>query len=130
MGTLFANLTVLENVAYPMRVVHVPIRRAKSRAKEILDSAGLGCLDVHQCPAMRAGGRQQRASMASDAEVLLADEPTGNLDSGNGKIVMGLLKRPVGEENCCMIVATYGMGTSAKADVAYCMKDGHITKEG
>lgn len=130
---LFANLTILENVTYPMRISHISAEQAKARAKELLASVGMGDVDVRKRPAMLSGGQQQRVAiaraLASDAKVLLADEPTGNLDSENGEIVIDLLKRLAREENRCIIVVTHDRDIAAQADVVYRMKDGHIAKE-
>lgn len=130
---LFANLTILENVTYPMRISHISAGQAKARAKELLASVGMGDVDVRKRPAMLSGGQQQRVAiaraLASDAKVLLADEPTGNLDSENGEIVIDLLKRLAREENRCIIVVTHDRDIAAQADVVYRMKDGHIAKE-
>ena len=131
---LFPQLTILENVMYPMKISHVSTDTARSRAKELLISVGLGDVDVRKCPAMLSGGQQQRVAiaraLASEAKVLLADEPTGNLDSENGEIVIDLLKRLAREENRCIIVVTHDLGIATQADVVYRMKDGQIAKEG
>ena len=131
---LFPQLTILENVMYPMKISHVSTDTARSRAKELLISVGLGDVDVRKRPAMLSGGQQQRVAiaraLASEAKVLLADEPTGNLDSENGEIVIDLLKRLAREENRCIIVVTHDLGIATQADVVYRMKDGQIAKEG
>ncbi len=130
---LFPHLTILENVAYPMRVVRVPMRQAIPRAQELLAAVGLEDVDPRKRPAMLSGGQQQRVAiaraLASEAKVLLADEPTGNLDSENGKNIITLLKYLAGEENRCMIVVTHDREIAAQADVIYRMCDGKIERE-
>ena len=92
---LFPTLNILENVMYPMEIRKKPAREAKKRGKELLGAVGLGDVSPKKLPAMLSGGQQQRVAiaraLASDAKIILADEPTGNLDTENGKIVIDLL---------------------------------------
>ena len=131
---LFSHLTILENVAYPMRVVRVPMRQAVPRAQELLAAVGLEDVDPRKRPAMLSGGQQQRVAiaraLASEAKVLLADEPTGNLDSENGRNIITLLKYLAKEEKRCIIVITHDREIAAQADVIYRMRDGKIEMEG
>lgn len=127
---LFPHLTILENVAYPMRVVMVPMRQAIPRAQELLAAVGLEDVDPRKRPAMLSGGQQQRVAiaraLASEAKVLLADEPTSNLDSENGRNIVTLLKYLAKEEKRCIIVITHDREIAAQADVIYRMRDGKI----
>lgn len=127
---LFPTLNILENVMYPMQINKKPAKEAKARAKELLAVVGLEDVDPRKLPAMLSGGQQQRVAiaraLASDAKVILADEPTGNLDTENGKIVIDTLKRLVKEENYCVIVVTHDLGIAAQADVVYRMTDGKL----
>lgn len=131
---LFPHLTILENVAYPMRVARVPLSQAIPRAQELLAAVGLEDVDSRKRPAMLSGGQQQRVAiaraLASEAKVLLADEPTGNLDSENGRNIITLLKYLSGEANRCIIVVTHDRDIAAQADVIYRMHDGKIEREG
>ena len=102
---LFPTLNILENVMYPMQISKKPTKEAKVRAKAIA------------------------RALASDAKVILADEPTGNLDTENGKIVIDLLKKLVQDENYCVIVVTHDPGIAAQADVVYKMQDGRLAVE-
>ncbi len=94
---------------------------------------GLGEVDGRKLPAMLSGGQQQRVAiaraLASEAKVILADEPTGNLDSENGQMVIDLLKKLVEEKGYCVIVVTHDLGIAQQADVVYRMKDGEISLE-
>ena len=123
---LFPTLNILENVMYPMQI-------SKKPTKELLSSVGLGDVDPRKLPAMLSGGQQQRVAiaraLASDAKVILADEPTGNLDTENGKVVIDLLKKLVKDENYCVIVVTHDPGIAAQADVVYKMQDGRLAVE-
>lgn len=130
---LFPSLNLLENVIYPMEIMKIPASKAKARAKELLDLVGLSDVDPRKLPAMLSGGQQQRVAiaraLASSAKVILADEPTGNLDSENGRLVIELLKKLVKEENYCVVVVTHDLGIAAQADVVYRMKDGRLEEE-
>ncbi len=130
---LFPHLTILENVAYPMRICNTPAAAAKQRARELLNIVGLEDVDPRKLPAMLSGGQQQRVAiaraLASEAQVILADEPTGNLDSENSMVVIRLLKSLARDNNRCIIVVTHDMDIAAQADAVYRMKDGHIVEE-
>ncbi len=130
---LFPTLTVLENVMYPMQISNKPKKEARQKAGGLLESVGLKPEQFRKFPAMLSGGEQQRVAiaraLASDAKVILADEPTGNLDTENGRIVIDTLKRLVREENYCVIVVTHDLGIAAQADVVYRMSDGRLTMD-
>lgn len=127
---LFPTLSIMENVMYPMRINGRTEGVAKERAKELLEAVGLGDVDGRKLPAMLSGGQQQRVAiaraLASEAKVILADEPTGNLDSENGRMVIDLLKKLVQEKGYCVIVVTHDLGIAQQADVVYRMKDGEL----
>lgn len=127
---LFPNLNVLENTMYPMQLIGKPKRTVKERAIELLYSVGLTDEQFKKLPAMLSGGEQQRVAiaraLASDAKIILADEPTGNLDTENGKIVIDILIRLAKEENYCVVVVTHDLDIAAQADVLYRMIDGKI----
>ena len=80
-----------------------------------------------------SGGEQQRVAIAraiaSNVDLIFADEPTGNLDTENGKVVIDLLKKLVKDENYCVIVVTHDPGIAAQADVVYKMQDGRLAVE-
>lgn len=130
---LFPTLSITENVMYPMQINGHSTSDAKGRAVTLLEAVGLGDVDGRKLPAMLSGGQQQRVAiaraLASDARVILADEPTGNLDSENGQNIIDLLKRLVREENYCVIVVTHDLGIAAQADVVYRMKDGLLEED-
>ena len=127
---LFPTLNLLENVMYPMQIQKVPKAQARARGKELLGLVGLGDVDPRKLPAMLSGGQQQRVAiaraLASSAPVILADEPTGNLDSENSENIIALLKGLTKEENRCVIIVTHDMGIAAQADVVYRMMDGRL----
>lgn len=131
---LFQTLTVLENVMYPMQIIKTPKKEAVRKARELLASVGLSKEKEKKFPSMLSGGEQQRVAiaraLASNANFILADEPTGNLDTENGTMIITLLKQLVAEKNYCVIVVTHDLGISAQADVVYRMKDGKLEREG
>lgn len=130
---LFPALTVLENVMYPMQIGHTSKKSAAIKAKELLNSVKITDAHFKKFPTMLSGGEQQRVAiaraLASNAKVILADEPTGNLDTENGKIVIDILKRLVREEQYCVIVVTHDLGIAGQADIVYRMTDGRLLRE-
>ena len=82
---------------------------------------------------MPSGGEQQliaiARALASSAKTILADEPTGNLDSENGKKILGILEELVKKENYCVVIVTHDLEIAARADVLYRMKDGKLWEE-
>ena len=130
---LLPTLSILENVMYPMQMVGKPKAEAKKRALELLDEVGLGSEETRKLPAMLSGGQQQRVAiaraLASDAKIILADEPTGNLDTENGEMILSILRKLVDEEQYCVIVVTHAVEIAQQADVVYRMTDGKLTVE-
>jgi len=128
---LFPLLTVLENVMFPMELQHVPKREAKARAQEYLKKVDLPETLYKKMPGMISGGEQQRVAIAraiaSGGEILLADEPTGNLDSLNEKVIVELLCKLAHEDNYAVIVVTHNEAVAAAADVVYGMLDGALS---
>ncbi len=125
---LFPLLTVLENVMFPMQLQHVSKKEAKARAQEFLGKVGLPDSLYGKMPNMISGGKQQRVAiaraMASGGQILLADEPTGNLDSQNEKVIVDLLCKLAHEEQYAVIVVTHNQKVAEAADVVYGMLDG------
>ena len=130
---LFPLLTVLENVCFPMEANGVKQKEAKAKAKELLTSVGISEEQHKRYPANLSGGEQQRVAIAralsSGAGIILADEPTGNLDTANGNQVMEILLRLAHEEGRCVIVVTHDMDIAAQADEVWRMKDGALARE-
>lgn len=125
---LFPLLTVLENVMFPMQLQHVPKKEAKERAQEFISKVGLPDTVRDKMPSMISGGEQQRVAiaraMASGGSILLADEPTGNLDSHNEDVIVELLGMLAHEENYAVIIVTHNEKVAVSADVVYGMLDG------
>lgn len=130
---LFPLLTILENVMYPLRLNKVSKKVAAGVAINKLKSVGLDEQYFKRLPSMLSGGEQQRVAiaraLASKADVILADEPTGNLDSENGKNIIGILKQLAHVDNYCVIVVTHDLTIADEADVIVRMGDGKIQTE-
>lgn len=128
---LFPLLTVMENVMFPMELQHVSAKEAKARAREYLAKVDLPETLYKKMPGMISGGEQQRVAIAraiaAGGEILLADEPTGNLDSQNEKVIVDLLCKLAHEDNYAVIVVTHNEAVAAAADVVYGMTDGVLS---
>jgi putative ABC transport system ATP-binding protein len=127
---LFPLLTVLENVLYPMELQKRPKREAIAVAKEKLLSVGLDESYFKRLPAMLSGGEQQRVAIAraiaSGQRIILADEPTGNLDGENSDLVMKTFQRLAHEEGYCVIIVTHDPQIADESDIIIRMDSGRI----
>ena len=125
---LFQHLTVLENAAYPLYVRKVSGKEADAVAREKLLQVGLKEDQFKRLPNMLSGGEQQRVAiaraLASGSEIILADEPTGNLDSTNSRNIVEILQRLAHENDRCVIIVTHDPAVAEAADVVLNMKDG------
>ena len=123
---LLPLLSVMENVTFPLELKKVS--DARKIAEEKLRAVGLDETYFKRLPAMLSGGEQQRVAiaraLASDAKIILADEPTGNLDTENSEIVIDLLQKLAHEEGYCVIVVTHDLSIADKADEVLRLKDG------
>lgn len=130
---LFPLLTVQENIMYPMQLLKKPIREAKEEAYHLIEKVGLKKEMLRKYPTMLSGGEQQRVaiarSLASGAKIILADEPTGNLDSENGKRIVKILKNLVTQNEYCVILVTHDRSISEQADIVFHVKDGRIVND-
>jgi putative ABC transport system ATP-binding protein len=128
---LFPLLTAIENVSYPMEALGVAPAAAKERAKELLGSVGIGEDKDYRYPANLSGGEQQRVAiaraLASGAKVILADEPTGNLDTANSEAVMDILKHLAHKQGYCVVIVTHNPEIADAADHVMRMRDGKLT---
>ena len=127
---LFPLLTALENVMYPLELKGVKAKEAKAKAAEMIESVGLTEEVFKRYPAMLSGGEQQRIAiaraLAAQPKVILADEPTGNLDTENGANIVNILKNLAHEKNCCVIIVTHDLAIAEQADVVLRMQDGEM----
>lgn len=127
---LFQHLTVLENAAYPLYVRKMPKKKADELAAEKLVQVGLKEDQFKRLPNMLSGGEQQRVAiaraLASGSEIILADEPTGNLDSTNSQNIVEILRQLAHENDRCVIIVTHDPAVAEAADVVLKMKDGKL----
>ena len=125
---LFPLLTAEENVLYPLKLKHMPKAQAKQLAHEQLKAVGLAEGEFKRFPAQLSGGQQQRVAiaraLAAGNQIILADEPTGNLDISNGEQVVNILLRLAHEEGRCVIIVTHDMEIAAQMDEVLTMRDG------
>src|ERR1700723_3646454 len=128
---LIGDLTVYENVELPLTYRGMPGSERKKRAQEALDRVGMSHRMKHY-PAQLSGGQQQRVAVAralgGDPVILLADEPTGNLDSANGEAVMNLLK-DLHRNGATICMVTHDPRYALFADRTIRMFDGRIVEE-
>jgi len=126
---LVSTLTVAENVAFPMEWSRKPEAEIERRVQELLETVGLQNRANH-FPAQLSGGEQQRVAfaraLANDPELILADEPTGNLDTENGQKIRQVL-RMLKDNGKTVIVATHDQELIQLADRTLCLEDGRLT---
>lgn len=124
---LIPTLSALENVAFPLYSEPVAPRERRRRALECLEQVGLGHRVTHR-PGQLSGGQQQRVAIAraliNRPGLILADEPTGNLDSQTGEEILTLFRRLQAEHGVAVIVATHDQKVAAAADRIVHMMDG------
>ncbi|MCL2603179.1 MAG: ABC transporter ATP-binding protein [Defluviitaleaceae bacterium] len=130
---LFPLLTAMENVCYPMEVLGAVRGEAVERARVLLESVGIDNDKYRRYPANLSGGEQQRVAiaraLASGAKLILADEPTGNLDSANGNAVMDILRHLAHTRDYCVVIVTHNPEIAESADYVYKMKDGLLKEQ-
>lgn len=128
---LFPLLTAQENVMYPMELKGTKRKQAAKRAKELLLQVGLPETICKQFPKMMSGGEQQRVAIARalavEGKILLADEPTGNLDSENERRIVEILYKIAHEAGYTVIVITHNEKVAEAADHRYQMEDGRLS---
>jgi putative ABC transport system ATP-binding protein len=130
---LLPNLTAAENVALPMIFQGVPKEERQTRSLELLERVGLLDRATHR-PNEMSGGQQQRVAiaraLANDPEIILADEPTGNLDSKTGEMVMKLLVNLDKKEGKTLIVITHDKNIAKVAEKRVNLIDGQVSMRG
>ena len=126
---LLPNINALENVMLPMTFQGMPLIEREKRARELLTSVGLGERVLHQ-PAELSGGERQRVAIArafaNDPELVIADEPTGNLDSGTGKKIMEVLTDFHQKQGKTIIVVSHDPNIASYTKDIINIKDGEI----
>lgn len=127
---LIPNLSALENVMLPMEYAKTSSKARLSRARELLHQVGLSDDQMKRKPGKLSGGQQQRVSiaraLANKPKLILADEPTGNLDSQTGKMIFDLLHELARSENTTIITVTHDLGIAGKTDKTFELHDGKL----
>ena len=125
---LIPLLTVAENVMYPMELRGMKARQAREKAAELVARVGLPPEALDRYPTMLSGGEQQRVAIARalgmETRILLADEPTGNLDTANGENIFAILKDLAHEAGYCVVLVTHDPGLAGQADRVLELRDG------
>lgn len=128
---LIPNLSALENVMLPMEFARVSRPARKKRAQALLNQVGLDGDKQLRKPGRLSGGEQQRVAiaraLANKPEVILADEPTGNLDTQTGKMIFDLLHDLTRSENTTIIAVTHDLSIAGKTDMTFRLQDGKLT---
>ena len=126
---LLPELDAVENVALPARMARMPANEAEKRAIDLLGRVGLADRLEHR-PRELSGGEQQRVALARSLinrpPLILADEPTGNLDSKTGEEVLSLLLRLRDEHSVTLIIATHDGNVAARAERTVNLRDGVV----
>jgi len=126
---LLPRLTAQENVALPLMFSNVPEKEREARARALLERVGLEQRLSHR-PTQLSGGEQQRVAIAralvSQPALLLADEPTGNLDTATGAEIMALLKELNQERGLTLLVVTHDAEVASFADRVVSLRDGRV----
>lgn len=127
---LIARTTALANVELPMLYAGIPKAKRQKRAKELLSLVGMSDRMTHQ-PDELSGGQKQRVAiaraMANDPSVLLADEPTGALDTKTGRTIMDIFHRLHREQGKTIVLITHSSGLAEETDRIVTLRDGIIT---
>jgi putative ABC transport system ATP-binding protein len=137
LGFIFQNfnllpvLTAYENVEYPLMIVQRPAAERRERVEALLDSVGLKAQARH-LPGQLSGGQRQRVAiaraLATQPEIVLADEPTANLDSRTGAMIIDLMRRLQREMGVAFVFSSHDPQVMAAADDAVTLRDGHIVE--
>ena len=127
---LFPLLNILENVMYPLKLKGQKTSECKMLAMEKLKMVGLDESYYKRYPSMLSGGEQQRVAIAralvTGSSILLADEPTGNLDTENGNNIVSILKDLAHNNKFCVIVVTHDLDIASVADKTLSLRDGRL----
>jgi putative ABC transport system ATP-binding protein len=127
---LIPNLTAIENVMLPLEFANMPSKKRRTRAQSLLEQVGLDASKQSRKPGRLSGGEQQRVAIAraiaNKPKLILADEPTGNLDLHTGKMIFDLLHNLAKSEKTTIVVVTHDLEIAGKTDVTFKLQDGKL----
>ena len=130
---LFPLLTVSENITYPMELRGFKGQKARDKARDLVGRVALPDTFLDRFLNMLSGGEQQRVGIARalsmDSKLLLADEPTGNLDEENSCNIIDILVNLAHTDGYCVIIASHDQSILPKMDVVYKINSGVLTRE-
>ena len=125
---LFPLLTVQENIQYPLNLKKMPKKESVALAREVRERVELPANYDKRLPSHLSGGEQQRVAiartLAQGCKIILADEPTGNLDSTNTRNIVEILRSLAHDDGCTVIIVTHDPSVAEQADTVLQMKDG------
>ena len=125
---LFPLLTVQENIQYPLDLKKMPRKESVALAREVRERVELPSTYDKRLPSHLSGGEQQRVAiartLAQGCKIILADEPTGNLDSTNTRNIVEILRSLAHDDGCTVIIVTHDPAVAEQADTVLQMKDG------
>lgn len=125
---LFPLLTVQENIQYPLDLKKMPKKKSVALAREVRERVELPANYDKRLPSHLSGGEQQRVAiartLAQGCKIILADEPTGNLDSTNTRNIVEILRSLAHDDGCTVIIVTHDPAVAEQADTVLQMKDG------
>jgi putative ABC transport system ATP-binding protein len=126
---LLPHLDAVENVELPLLIQGLSASDARDKAWDLLDRVGLGGKENRR-PSQLSGGEQQRVAIARalvhGPKLLLADEPTGNLDMATGKAILELIRKVSNQQNCAVLMATHSREAAEWGDMVIMMRDGQV----
>ncbi|NLX78060.1 MAG: ABC transporter ATP-binding protein [Clostridiaceae bacterium] len=127
---LFPLLTISENITYPMELRGFRGEQAREKARELVRKVALPESVLDRFPNMLSGGEQQRVAIARalsmDSKLILADEPTGNLDEENSKNIIDILINLARQDNYCVIIVTHDLSVIPRMDVVFRLSGGEL----
>jgi putative ABC transport system ATP-binding protein len=126
---LLPHFDAIENIELPLLIQGIPATEARDKARDVLDRVGLGTKENRR-PSQLSGGEQQRVAIARalvhGPQLLLADEPTGNLDMNTGKAILDLIRKVSNQQNCAVLMATHSREAAEWGDMVIMMRDGQV----
>jgi putative ABC transport system ATP-binding protein len=131
---LIPTLTALENVMLPMDIAGMASEEQRTRAKDLLEQMGIEGRLLKARPNKMSGGENQRVAiaraLANDPDVILADEPTGNLDTATGRVVIDILSELAHQDGKCVLMVTHDESIRDVSDRSFHMSDGVLAEIG